>query len=84
MCGTDAAGRGAFEPPPEPGACTKLFDQEFQFRESHSEAETKKTPDRMPEKKNDLIHIYKQGSASVPAFAGTHASGRAGQHFRIV
>ena len=39
-CGTDAAGRGAFEPPPEDGARTKLFDREFLFRESHTEAET--------------------------------------------
>ena len=40
--GTDTAGRGAFEPPPEDGARTKLFDREFQFRESHTEAERKK------------------------------------------
>ena len=32
----------AFEPPPEDGARTKLFDREFQFRESHTEAETEK------------------------------------------
>ena len=48
------AGRGAFEPPPEDGARTKLFDREFQFRESHTEAGTKKNP--VPEKKN--AHIY--------------------------
>ena len=30
------AGRGALEPPPEAGARTKLFDREFQFRESHT------------------------------------------------
>ena len=41
-CGTDTAGRGAYEPPPEDGARTKLFDREFQFRESHTEAETEK------------------------------------------
>ena len=41
-CGTDTAGRGALEPPPEDGARTKLFDREFEFRESHTEAETKK------------------------------------------
>ena len=41
-CGTDTAGRGAFGPPPEDGARTKLFDREFQFRESHTEAETEK------------------------------------------
>ena len=41
-CGTDTAGREALEPPPEDGARTKLFDREFQCRESHTEAETKK------------------------------------------
>ena len=40
--GTDTAGRGALEPPPEGGARTKLFDREFQFRESHTEAESRK------------------------------------------
>ena len=57
MCGTDTAGRGALEPPLEIGARTKLFDREFQFRESHTWAETKKTTDRMPDKKNDLIYL---------------------------
>ena len=33
-------GRGALEPPPKDGAGTKPFDPEFQFRESHAEAET--------------------------------------------
>ena len=41
-CGTDTAGRGAFQPRPEDGARTKLFDREVQFRESHTEAETGK------------------------------------------
>ena len=41
-CGTDTAGQGALEPSPEDVAGTKLFDREFQFRESHTEAETKK------------------------------------------
>ena len=36
MCGTDTAGRGALEPPPEDGARTKLFDREFKFRGSHT------------------------------------------------
>ena len=36
-CGTDTAGGGALEPPLEDGARTKLFE----FRESHTEAETK-------------------------------------------
>ena len=57
-CGTDTAGRGALEPPPEDGARTKLVDREFQLRESHTEAETEKTPDRIPPKKNDQIYIY--------------------------
>ena len=38
-CGTDTSGRGTLEPPLEDGARTKLFDREFQFRESHTEAE---------------------------------------------
>ena len=46
------------EPPPEDGARTKLFDRKIQFRESHTEAETEKTPDRIPEEKNDHIYIY--------------------------
>ena len=50
MCGTDTAGRGALEPPPEAGARTKLFDREFQFRELH-------TSDRIPEKKNNVTCI---------------------------
>ena len=41
-CGTDTAGRGAFEPPPEDVARTKIFDREFQFLESHAEAETER------------------------------------------
>eukprot|EP00904_Undaria_pinnatifida_P002369 jgi/Undpi1/12132/HiC_scaffold_5.g01808.m1 len=41
-CGMDTAGQGAFEPPPEDGARMKLFDREFQFRESHTEAETER------------------------------------------
>ena len=36
MCGTDTAGRGALEHSPEAGDRTKLFDREFQFRESHT------------------------------------------------
>ena len=36
LCGTDTAGRGALEPPLEAGARTKLFDREFQCRESHT------------------------------------------------
>ena len=36
MCGTDTAGRGALERPPEDSARTKVFDREFQFQESHT------------------------------------------------
>ena len=41
-CRTDKEGRRALEPLPEDGARTKRFDREFQFRESHTEAEAKK------------------------------------------
>ena len=60
-CGTDTAGQGAFEPPPEDGARTKLFDREFQFRVSHTEAETEKTPTESPPKRmiiHSRIHLY--------------------------
>ena len=36
MSGTETAGQEALKPPPEAGARTKLFDREFQFRESHT------------------------------------------------
>ena len=65
-CGTDTEGRGAFEPPPEDGARTKLFYREFQFRESYTEAETEKPSDRIPAKKNDHICLY---SFIIPTFA---------------
>ena len=67
-CGTGTAGRGAFEPPLEDGARTKLFGRGFQFRESHTEDETKKTPDRIPEKKSDqkYIFILQQNTKCVP------------------
>ena len=55
----NTAGRGAFEPPPEDGARTKLFDREFQFRESHTWTETNKTLlTESPKKKMILYHIY--------------------------
>ena len=50
-------GQGALEPPPEDGARTKRFDREFQFREPHTEAETKKTPDRVI-KRNEWSYIF--------------------------
>ena len=57
-CGTDTPGRGALEPPAEDGARTKLFDREFQFRESHTEAETKKKLLTKSPKKKMIIYIY--------------------------
>ena len=53
-CRTDKGGRGTLEPPPEDGARTKRFDREFQYRESHTEAKTKKTPGR----KKRIIYKY--------------------------
>ena len=58
-CGTVTAGRGAFEPPPEDGARTKLSGREFQFRESHTEVETKKSSRPNPRKKErSYIYLY--------------------------
>ena len=65
-CRTDKGGRGALEPPPENGARTKRFDREFQFRESYTEAETKKTPDRI-KKRNDHIDYIFSCTASTAA-----------------
>ena len=56
-CGTDTAEPGAFEPPRDNGARTKLFDLEFQFRESHTEAETKNIFWPNPRKMKDHIYI---------------------------
>ena len=56
-CGTDTAGRGTFETPPEAGARTKLFNREFQFRESHTEAETKKKLLTESPKKRMIVDI---------------------------
>ena len=58
MRGTDTAGRGALESPPEAGARTMLFDRLFQFRESHTWVETKTVPDRIPEIKKMILYIY--------------------------
>ena len=74
-CGTDAAGRGVFEPPSEDGARTKLFDREFQFRESHTEAETDKKLLTESSTKRMITHIYiyiiykAQTAPSLAAFA---------------
>ena len=53
------AWRGALEPPPEDSARTKLFDREIQFRDSHTEAETKTNSWPNPRKKEwSYIYIY--------------------------
>ena len=58
MCGTNTAerGAGAFEPPPEAGARTKLFDREFQSRELHTKAETQENSYLIPEKMNGPVN----------------------------
>ena len=50
--------QGAFEPPPEDGAQTKRSDREIPVPISHTDAETKKTSELMPPKKNDHIYIF--------------------------
>ena len=54
----DKAGRGALESPPEDGARMKRFDQEIPVRESHTEAETKTTPDRTLKKNDSIDYIF--------------------------
>ena len=51
-------GRGALEPPPEDVAYTKRFDRKVAVRESHTEAETKKTYDRIQKKNYHILYIY--------------------------
>ena len=59
LCGTDTAGRGALEPPPEGGVRTKPFDREFQYRESHTSAEIKKNLlSKYLNPKKDFIFMY--------------------------
>ena len=57
-CGTGTAGRGAFEPPLEDGARTKLFYREFQLPESHTEAETEIKLLTQSPRKRMIIHIF--------------------------
>ena len=40
-CGTDKAGRGTWGPPPEDALERSELAEKFQFRESHTEAQTK-------------------------------------------
>ena len=59
-CGTDKAGRGALEPPPKTALERSDFTEKFQFRESHTEAETKKNSWPNPcrfKKNNHYIYI---------------------------
>ena len=58
-CGTDTPGRGAFEPSPEDSSRTKLFDREFEFRESQSESETEKKLLTESLRKKMIIYIYR-------------------------
>ena len=56
-CGTDTAGRGALEPPPEDGARTKLFDRQFQFREFRILRPARKKLQTESPKKRLIIYI---------------------------
>ena len=57
------------ELPPEAGARTKLFDREFQFRESHTSAETrKKLLTESLEQNIDFIYMYFLVSRSHDSF----------------
>ena len=61
----------------------KAFEQRKHIRASR--AHTRTIPRRRRKTKNRYqvkFNIYKD-SAWVPTFAGTHASGRAGQHFEL-
>ena len=43
-----------------------IFDREFQFRESHTSADTKKTPNQIPDtKKNDFIYMYSSNPRAI-------------------
>ena len=81
-CGTDTAGRGACEPAPKTALERSYLTEKSSSENPILRPKRRKTPDRIPPKKNDHIYINK-GSAWVPARAGTHASGWAGQHFKL-
>ena len=74
-------GKGRWSRPPKTALERSDLSGKFQFRESRTEVETKKTPDQIPvPSKEESLYINK-GSAWAPAFASAHTSGRAGQHF---
>ena len=78
-------GEGRWSRPPKTALERSDLTNKSQFRESHTKAETKKlvTKSLSPQKeKSSSIYRYK-GSTWVPANAGTHAPGRAGQHFDL-
>ena len=61
MCGTDTAGRGALEPPPEGGARTKLYSTDnFSSANRILRPRQKKTPDQIPDIKEGfyLLAIF--------------------------
>ena len=65
MCGTDTAGRGALEPPPEGGARTKPYSTENSSSANRILRPRQKTPDQSPchqgmtrYSRNDFIYIY--------------------------
>ena len=65
MCGTDTAGRGALEPPPEGGARTKPYSTENSSSANRILRPRQKTPDQSPwhqgmalYSRNDFIYVY--------------------------
>ena len=62
---TDMAERGALESPPEDGARTNGFNREIPARESHTEAETEKAPDRI--RKKEWPNVYYKKWKYTPA-----------------
>ena len=57
MCGTDTAGRGALEPPPEGGARTKLYSTENSSSANCILRPRQKTPDQIPDTKEGF-YVY--------------------------
>ena len=58
MCGTDTVGRGCGAAPRRRRSNESIFDREFQFRESHTSAETKKLLTKSLTPKNDFMYMY--------------------------
>ena len=52
-------GEGRWSRPPKTALERSDLTEKFQFRESHTEAETRETPDQIPEKRIVIyMHIY--------------------------